>query len=89
MENIDYLEDCQEECQKHSECQFWTWNFKTRRCWRKTVNAPKNLDSTCDTCTSGPRDCKTKKSMYYLVANHFHYKIYIYLLFSNLYLLRF
>jgi len=62
VENIDYLEDCQEECQKHSECQFWTWNFSTRRCWRKTVNAPKNLDSTCDTCTSGPRDCKTKKN---------------------------
>ena len=64
--NIDYVQNindatsCQEECQKHVECKFWTYNSNTKNCWRQTANAPEIL-GTCDTCTRGPRNCASGK----------------------------
>ena len=64
--NVDYVQNindatsCQEECKKHIQCKFWTYNSNTKNCWRQTENAPQNL-GTCDTCTRGPRYCAIGK----------------------------
>ena len=63
--NIDYIHsinntgDCQDECQKHLDCRFWTYNYETKNCWRHIVNAPENI-GTCNTCIRGPRNCISK-----------------------------
>ena len=60
VENINGATSCQEECQKHEECQFWTYNSQNKKCFRQTQIAPQNL-GTCNTCTRGPRNCANGK----------------------------
>ena len=59
VENINDATRCQEECQKHHECKFWTYTSDNKRCYRQTANAPDTL-GTCDTCIRGPRNCASK-----------------------------
>ncbi len=59
VENINDSTRCQEECQKHYECKFWTYNSDNKRCFRQTANAPDTL-GTCDACIRGPRNCTSK-----------------------------
>ena len=58
--NINDATSCQEKCQDVLECKYWTYDSKTKKCWRQTANAPKNL-GTCSTCTRGPRNCPSCK----------------------------
>ena len=56
VQNINDATSCQEECQKHLECKFWTYNSYNKICWLQTANAPDNL-GTCLRCIRGPRYC--------------------------------
>ena len=64
INNVQDAESCQEECQKHLECKFWTyrqtWKGK-KKCWRQTEKALEKL-GTCNNnkCTRGPRNCPGK-----------------------------
>ena len=60
VQNINNALSCQEECQKHEGCQYWTYNLHTKICWRQTANAPETL-GTCNTCIRGPRNCSSGK----------------------------
>merc|ERR1711937_553063 len=57
--NIQSAEDCQAECQKVPECNFFIWNSPSVRrnklsCWlKKNDNNPKNARGRI----SGPREC--------------------------------
>ena len=65
INNVQDAASCQEECQKHSECKFWTYNSQTwdgkKKCWRQTEKALEKL-GTCNNnkCTRGPRNCPGK-----------------------------
>ena len=54
VQNINDATSCQEECQKHVECQFWSYNSQTKTCFRQTSD---QTLGTCHTCTRGPRNC--------------------------------
>ena len=60
INNVQDAESCQEECQKHLDCKFWTYNSNDNNCYRQTANALQDL-GTCDTCTRGPRNCPGKQ----------------------------
>ena len=60
VQNINNALSCQEECQEHEGCQYWTYNLHTKICWRQTANAPETL-GTCNTCIRGPRNCSRGK----------------------------
>ena len=60
VDNINDVTSCQEKCQELIECKFWTYNSKTKKCYRQTANAPEYL-GTCITCTRGPRNCPSGK----------------------------
>ena len=60
LQNINDATSCQEKCQDVLECKYWTYDSKTKKCWRQTVRAPKSL-GTCSTCTRGPRNCPSCK----------------------------
>ena len=59
VDNINDATGCQEECQKHLECEFWSYHRNLRKCWRQTVNDAQTL-GTCGVCTRGPRNCEGK-----------------------------
>ena len=55
VKNIIGATNCQKECQKHPECQFWTYHHGKKKCWRQTIKAPSKRN--CPHCRSGPRLC--------------------------------
>ena len=63
ISNVADPESCQKECQKNSECKFWTynnefakWRFGRKKCWLQNANAPEKPVAS-DTATRGPKDC--------------------------------
>ena len=67
ISNVEDPESCQKECQKNPECKFWTYNNEfaqwrpgRKKCWLQNANAPET-NTTCTTCTRGPRDCPEGK----------------------------
>ena len=68
ISNVADPESCQKECQKNSECKFWTynnefakWRFGRKKCWLQNANAPEK-PAESDTATRGPKDCYTAKN---------------------------
>ena len=59
VENVIDASSCQNECQQHSGCHFWTYNSNDKTCLFQSEKASETLGS-CDTCTRGPRDCTRK-----------------------------
>ena len=54
---IDNPGKCQEYCQEHPDCLFWSYNFNNNKCWRHRANAADNTH-LCSGCTGGPRYCE-------------------------------
>ena len=60
VSNINNAESCQEQCQKLSGCEFWTYDSYDKSCYRHNANAPNSIGtgtSACNTCTRGPKFC--------------------------------
>ena len=56
LENVSKAANCQLECQKHTECQFWTYEFAKKRCWRQRANASEYAYENAG-AIRGPRAC--------------------------------
>ena len=57
VNSINDAESCQNLCQEHSQCKFWTWNKIEKHCKRHTGISP----GTCgEDCKRGPRSCPGK-----------------------------
>ena len=66
VKNINDAASCQDECQKHVKCDFWTYNSNTKNCLRQTANAANAPETSatgthCFKCTYGPRHCAIGK----------------------------
>ena len=57
VNSINDAESCQNLCQAHSQCKFWTWNKNHNYCKRQTGNSS---GSCGENCVRGPRSCPGK-----------------------------
>ena len=61
MENINDKESCQEECQKISQCNFWTYDPATKKCYPRSEKSEEKTRlrvNQCNNCKRGPKVCK-------------------------------
>ena len=61
MENIDNEENCQVECQKNLQCNFWTYDPATKKCYprrEKSEEKTRLRVNQCNNCKRGPEVCK-------------------------------
>ena len=72
IEDITSLEDCQQECVKDPDCNFFTWNspdfWKTNRrntCWLKAGQGKIKQDcgNKCTGKISGPKICRGERKL--------------------------
>ena len=53
--NIYDATSCEKKCNKHSHCQYWTYNEVDKKCWRHEAKPPNsNPLDVCNDCKCGP-----------------------------------